>query len=178
MKRSWAIRRSDEAVSPVIATILLVAITVVLVAVLYVMVLGISGSHEIAPQAYYQPDNLPTGKQVTIISITKTDVIWDDIVVSVQAGTDFASWSPAGNDLKKVGGEPVSFNYSSDTLGNLTLSCTIYDNAGNGFVSGGDYLIFSAVGSPGFSDDVDYYMVLVYEPTGDRIGIPVKLPRN
>lgn len=38
MKRSW--RRREEAVSPVIATILLVAITVVLAAVLYILVIG------------------------------------------------------------------------------------------------------------------------------------------
>ena len=39
MKRIWKTRK-DEAVSPVIATILMVAITVVLAAVLYVMVMG------------------------------------------------------------------------------------------------------------------------------------------
>ncbi|MFQ5910201.1 MAG: archaellin/type IV pilin N-terminal domain-containing protein, partial [Thermoplasmata archaeon] len=33
MKRAWIIRRNEEAVSPVIATILMVAITVVLAAV-------------------------------------------------------------------------------------------------------------------------------------------------
>ena len=40
MKRIWKTR--DEAVSPVIATILMVAITVVLAAVLYVMVMGMT----------------------------------------------------------------------------------------------------------------------------------------
>jgi flagellin-like protein len=43
MKRAWIIRRNEEAVSPVIATILMVAITVVLAAVLYVMVSGLIG---------------------------------------------------------------------------------------------------------------------------------------
>ena len=37
MKKLWLIRKDQEAVSPVIATILMVAITVVLAAVLYVM---------------------------------------------------------------------------------------------------------------------------------------------
>lgn len=40
MKKIWT-ERKDEGVSPVIATILMVAITVVLAAVLYVMVMGI-----------------------------------------------------------------------------------------------------------------------------------------
>lgn len=41
MRRSWIIRKDEKAVSPVIATILMVAITVVLAAVLYVMVTGL-----------------------------------------------------------------------------------------------------------------------------------------
>ena len=43
MKKLWLIRKDQEAVSPVIATILMVAITVVLAAVLYVMVSGLLG---------------------------------------------------------------------------------------------------------------------------------------
>ena len=39
--KSWIIRKDEKAVSPVIATILMVAITVVLAAVLYVMVTGL-----------------------------------------------------------------------------------------------------------------------------------------
>ena len=48
MKKSW---KKKSAVSPVIATILMVAITVVLAAVLYVMVMGFGSS----------PSNNPTG---------------------------------------------------------------------------------------------------------------------
>jgi len=44
MKKLWLIRKDEEAVSPVIATILMVAITVVLAAVLYVMVSGLLGT--------------------------------------------------------------------------------------------------------------------------------------
>jgi len=43
MKKLWLIHKDEEAVSPVIATILMVAITVVLAAVLYVMVSGLLG---------------------------------------------------------------------------------------------------------------------------------------
>ncbi len=41
MRKSWIVRKDEKAVSPVIATILMVAITVVLAAVLYVMVTGL-----------------------------------------------------------------------------------------------------------------------------------------
>jgi archaeal type IV pilus assembly protein PilA len=47
MKKMW--KKNNKAVSPVIATILMVAITVVLAAVLYVMVMGFGGSG--TPQA-------------------------------------------------------------------------------------------------------------------------------
>ncbi|NYT12855.1 MAG: type IV pilin, partial [Methanomassiliicoccales archaeon] len=45
----WKFRKDSRAVSPVIATILMVAITVVLAAVLYVMVSGYGGGGETAP---------------------------------------------------------------------------------------------------------------------------------
>ena len=51
MRKSWIIRRDEKAVSPVIATILMVAITVVLAAVLYVMVSGLISGPGGTPQA-------------------------------------------------------------------------------------------------------------------------------
>ena len=47
MKQTW--KRNNDAVSPVIATILMVAITVVLAAVLYVMVIGFGGDTNTTP---------------------------------------------------------------------------------------------------------------------------------
>jgi len=43
MKKLWNARKDSEGVSPVIATILMVAITVVLAAILMVMVMGMTG---------------------------------------------------------------------------------------------------------------------------------------
>jgi flagellin-like protein len=53
MKKIWKIRKNSEAVSPVIATILMVAITVVLAAVLYVMVMGFGGTGTQTPQGAF-----------------------------------------------------------------------------------------------------------------------------
>ena len=63
MKKMWKMRKDKSAVSPVIATILMVAITVVLAAVLYVMVMGFGGS----------TNNTPTGA-ITSASVTGTNV--------------------------------------------------------------------------------------------------------
>jgi archaeal type IV pilus assembly protein PilA len=49
MKKMWKMKKSKEAVSPVIATILMVAITVVLAAVLYVMVMGFGSNPDSNP---------------------------------------------------------------------------------------------------------------------------------
>ena len=51
MKKLWLIRKDQEAVSPVIATILMVAITVVLAAVLYVMVSGLLSGPGAGPRS-------------------------------------------------------------------------------------------------------------------------------
>ena len=57
----WKIRKDEEGVSPVIATILMVAITVVLAAVLYVMVIGIE-----------PPDNVTAGTWNSVESTSQT----------------------------------------------------------------------------------------------------------
>jgi len=58
MKKMWKL--NNKAVSPVIATILMVAITVVLAAVLYVMVMGFGGEDNTAPTAVLgNPDITP-----------------------------------------------------------------------------------------------------------------------
>ena len=68
MRKSWIIRKDEKAVSPVIATILMVAITVVLAAVLYVMVTGLlTGPGASKPQ-------------VTVASL------WQSLVIGVAIG--------------------------------------------------------------------------------------------
>jgi len=79
MKKIWAMRKNEEGVSPVIATILMVAITVVLAAVLYVMVLGIGGGNTtITPTIGTNPDTTATQYIWTVITtsapIQKSDV--------------------------------------------------------------------------------------------------------
>jgi len=78
MKKIWAMRKDFSAVSPVIATILMVAITVVLAAVLYVMVLGIGGGGGAAPP-------------ITLTSAASQDgTKWVVSVITVQSTTGVA----------------------------------------------------------------------------------------
>lgn len=167
MKKIWAVRKDSEAVSPVIATILMVAITVVLAAVLYVMVLGFGGTSQTTPAATYQKTTITNGQKISIVSITKTDVSWDDVKVQLSDGTNFAEWDPVATQLTSTGA--ISANYSVDTLGALSVCAVVFDISGNGLVSGSDYMnLFTYGGATGFSGS--YTAVLIYVPTGERMG--------
>jgi len=80
MKKIWAMRKETDGVSPVIATILMVAITVVLAAVLYVMVLGIGGPGTTVPPIAASKTSTSSKWVFTVVSIggagqvLKTDV--------------------------------------------------------------------------------------------------------
>ncbi len=160
MKKNWAIRKDSEAVSPVIATILMVAITVVLAAVLYVMVLGFGGTSTTTPAATYGKATITNGEKITIVSITKTDVPWDDVKIQINDGTTITSWSP----LKA--NQMTSGAYSYGTQNGMV--CNVTDVSGNGFVSGTDYftIVVPGTGLPTGS----YTAALLYEPTGEQVG--------
>lgn len=82
MRTTRAIRRDPEAVSPVIATILMVAITVVLAAVLYVMVSGLVTGPGGTPQTI-----------ITQVSRTGDGLNWVVSFQSVPSGMANASVS-------------------------------------------------------------------------------------
>jgi len=164
MKKTWAIRKDAEAVSPVIATILMVAITVVLAAVLYVMVLGFGGTSTTTPTATYQKATISNGEKITIVSITKTDVPWDDVTIQLSDGTTIAQWTPTKTSQSST----ATHSYGAQGLGSLSVTCNVTDVSGNGYVSGTDY--FTLWSSTGFSSGTQYTAVLLYEPTGERMG--------
>ncbi|MCU0860290.1 MAG: hypothetical protein MUE55_06870, partial [Thermoplasmata archaeon] len=56
-------------------------------------------------------------------------------------------------------------------LGTLTVCCAVFDLAGNGYVSGGDFFqLFTYGGTTAFSAATSYGAVLIYEPLGEKIG--------
>ncbi len=76
MKKLWLIRKDQEAVSPVIATILMVAITVVLAAVLYVMVSGLlgGGSTTTAKSVGLSPQSGATNWTLLVSSVSTSGI--------------------------------------------------------------------------------------------------------
>lgn len=103
MKKIWSMKKKDG-VSPVIATILMVAITVVLAAVLYVMVMGFgggqSGQTPTITMTYQKTDAL--NYTFTVAGVTKNDVPWGDITVVVNPAAAHV-YPPAENVLVGAG---------------------------------------------------------------------------
>lgn len=145
-KRHW---RDRKGVSPVIATILMVAITVVLAAVLYVMVMGLGGDTAVTP----------TGQVTNVEEITIEDEEVYKLTLSVfSPSTKFSNLNVGG----LVDGPLALTEYKGGGL----VAGTVYfvDNTGDGTVSQGDYLYI-------LKQDVgnDKVVSILYMPSGGVI---------
>ncbi len=155
MKHTWAVRRAREAVSPVIATILMVAITVVLAAVLYVMVSGlIAGPSTGGPEVAFLPAK-PTGVaneyKLEIGSVSTAAFITNYQIVLLNVTSNSAAVLQTDLVVGNVG-----------TEGGVTL--TFSDLNGDGKVGGGDFFILQGV-----KGNNSYQITLYWKPTGSRI---------
>jgi flagellin-like protein len=170
LKRNWIVRKDSEAVSPVIATILMVAITVVLAAVLYVMVLGFGGTSTQAPTTSLakKVPGPSYGVKYEFVAISK-DTSWDDISILLSDGTNSQVYHPAKANMS--GGITVTKPMGSTTWGTVRIWCNLTDLVGNGNVNGGDYFTFTT-GSGStlvFSPSLTYTISILYDPTSEKI---------
>ena len=143
MKRIW---KETEGVSPVIATILMVAITVVLAAVLYVMVIGFG----------QPPNNASAGQWVEVKALSRDSAMAEfgaftgniepislRVYVS-ENGTDIGYISWASNT------DPSQVTWSNGPVG-ASVTYTDYNPAG-GKINSGDYIsIFGLSSSSQYS---------------------------
>jgi archaeal type IV pilus assembly protein PilA len=145
MKKIWKIRKDSKAVSPVIATILMVAITVVLAAVLYVMVMGFGGSDA----------QTPTGSFGT--KVNQGDNTWWVYMGVISPSTNW-------DECKLSVGGTLSAALTKTALGNLDgISFNVTDLANDDRISNGDYIILEDV--PTGTTNI----ALVYIETGGTI---------
>jgi len=129
------IRKDEQAVSPVIATILMVAITVVLAAVLYVMVSGLIGGTN------------TQAKPTVILTASKTST-GADVLVSITPSTNPSNFKV---NIENVGnhtfGTAVNLPTtnggvsSTITVGTNTFTVTWQNPGGSASVSTGDHLV-------------------------------------
>jgi flagellin-like protein len=160
MKKIWKKRKNSEAVSPVIATILMVAITVVLAAVLYVMVMGFGTSGQ----------NTPTGSFSSTTSISTTSQ-------KVQFGVITPDAKVA--DIKIIvtdnsGATVLSATLSTTQFGASTVKGQLTQLGGtDNKVASGDYLTLTAL----TAGSGTYTVSMVFIPTGNIIGVAISFTK-
>ncbi len=136
MKLKWKAQAKNEAVSPVIATILMVAITVVLAAVLYVMVIGMGGEA-------ITPTPVGSWRSMTVITNSSASIIFGNFQPEVTPIEIKLLIEDENGNLFNL-----SFSTSVDS-DNYTLSCdnpgidAFYhdQNYGGNQMGAGDYIM-------------------------------------
>ena len=160
MRKCLVIRKDERGVSPVIATILMVAITVVLAAVLYVMVTGLlGGGTQVNPAVTFGPTSNPslntwsaTCAAVTGIAGQHTLSSWE---VQVLNGTATAITSQSLANFAVPAGV---------TGAGITLKLTdVGGSTGGGKLSAGDIFTISGVGAGN-----QYKALLIWKQTGGQ----------
>jgi flagellin-like protein len=151
---SAIIRKDDRAVSPVIATILMVAITVVLAAVLYVMVSGlITGPGAQKPL-------------VTFSGVTKVNAVtWTFTVASAQPAVaasnyklNFGIGTNTGTAVSMgTNGVNTTVAVPGQTPASVGVKWT--DLGGTGQVKGGDILTIAFPSAPTTGTSLTFYLL-------------------
>ena len=160
MKKIWKIRKDSEAVSPVIATILMVAITVVLAAVLYVMVMGFGGTGQQTPTgSFTQAVKSDSTHEKVQFGVLTPDATRSDVKILVtRNGVDWAA------GLLPATGASALLTTPTGWGANVTYVDLINDNK----IGSGDYLSIT-VGASGVSTSGNYVVTMVFVPTGNAI---------
>ena len=161
MKKMWKMK--NDAVSPVIATILMVAITVVLAAVLYVMVMGFTPSGGGTPTlAFSSAAKGASTTEIMTFGPASKDVKPTDIKIVILNMTTGATTAS------------LTYTFSSDSVtpqtltkvgaGTICTSITYTDLGADSKVSSGDFLTiqWGGAGAGSFS----YKVQIVYIATG------------
>jgi flagellin-like protein len=123
VKANQAFQRSDQAVSPVIGVILMVAITVVLAAVVFVIVGRLSSQSSSTTPA----SSFTRGTRTLTVAQADPDLRWSDIKAKVicSAGTPGLTLNAATITLTNGESDPVPAAGSLSANDVLGVSCTI-----------------------------------------------------
>jgi flagellin-like protein len=118
----------DDAVSPVIGVILMVAITVILAAVIASFVLGLGGETDVAPTADFNFNYEPATNNVTITHTGGESIRHDEIAIR-------------GENLD-VGGSTWETNSSASASGSIEgTSAVVSGDSWTIDVDGSDYIV-------------------------------------
>jgi flagellin-like protein len=153
MKKIWTMRKETDGVSPVIATILMVAITVVLAAVLYVMVLGIGGGSTDTTIVTMTKTSTATLYTYTVNGVSsKNPVPLTDVQAVIKNVSGTIVWQGAVSALSSTpNANGVAFNNAGATGVSAVLSAgdsfTLTRAGAAGFTIGAGISLTSADGT-------------------------------
>ena len=154
-------KKDNSAVSPVIATILMVSVTVVLAAVLYVMILGMgAGTSEISPLGSWYSSEVTSNSTATFVFGTfGYEVRCMDMKLFLTDGVNETVIEFPGPLQNR------STSLSISGANSDTITVTYEDNNWElSNVNGGDKLFIS-----GLKPDVVYTVKVFHKPTDDMI---------
>jgi flagellin-like protein len=152
MKIGYRKKWKDDAVSPVIATILMVAITVVLAAVLYLLVSSIIDLDGRTPQINLRDGELDKpGWIVEVASVTEVNPL-NNYQVSVLRNSSIAI---AAIDLDEVKRSGASYG---------ALNLTFFDATGDDGLNAGDWFLLA-----GTDTISDYQITIHWKTTGNKV---------
>ncbi len=151
--KKYVRKEKEEGVSPVIATILMVAITVVLAATLYLMVgnMGTTTSNQTSGSFSVQPIDSKTYKVSFSKIVPDTSITKLKLVVQNGSASDTFTWS---SDTSGTAG--------SSTTSNTNVVVTYYDLADNHVINSGDYLTLTVKSG-------NTYQVTLLDSSGNEI---------
>lgn len=158
MKKMWKMRKDKSAVSPVIATILMVAITVVLAAVLYVMVMGFGGQQSSTPTGTFSIAAGTNGYSNISFGQINPDTKYSDCKLTVQ--DQVASGTLLVSNVMTAAGTATS------ATGMAGVTATGTNAASNGKISVGDGMTLSGTA---FAAGHTYKVQLLHVATGGVI---------
>ncbi len=143
-------KREEDAVSPVIATILMVAITVVLAAVLYVMVIGMGegGGNIETPMGLTQQGKTTTNVTLLVASAPTDAMIYGTSVSLTKSGTptpvtNITVFNSAAVQVAWYNGVSWVVGGGGNDVEAFKAGTTIRINVAAG-ISSGDKLVFSS----------------------------------
>jgi flagellin-like protein len=157
LKKVWRVRKSREAVSPVIATILMVAITVVLAAVLYVMVMGFGTTG----------NQTPVGSMTTVTKLSPTTY-----QITFGAFSPDTKFEQCGARIEPVSGSLVpitTFNDVGMTPSDSPVGIDVIDLGNDGGISIGDYLVITTDSAWAGTDAGDWTISVYFLASGGVI---------
>ena len=127
--------KKEKGVSPVIATILMVAITVVLASAVYLMVSGYIGTSPSKPVAVsITPSQLSNGTEFLVTSGNMSITSSSPLIITISNPTE--TWTITINDL------PAKITYYTGTTP-TNVSAWVYLGATgySHYIAGGDYIL-------------------------------------